>query len=384
MQSHLNVKYGTPRARVLAAMNGEMVSPVPFDIFLNYIYPDLASELYRSFNLAETDTEGLLRALDAHLRCGKPLYNGPPLEELPHIPPAAPATMVFRGIWGTLEGIETWSEVFEHPLQYAETTADIHAHPWPDPDWMDYTRLGWFSDTPANYLPVAQWADKYRNFARWVTDWQPLFSRLMDLFGMQAGLMNMAQRPDLIEAATAHIADYLEEYYQRLAASVQGQADILGFGDDFAGQQGLIMSPRMWRRYFLPVWKRLFPIAHQYGMKASLHSCGAVRAVLGDLIDAGLDMLEVTQVTAEGMDAAAIKNDFGSHLTFYGGLDIQSILNLGTPEQVRTEVRRLIDILGKDGRYILTSCHFLLDDIPAENVLAMHAEARSHVPIWAT
>lgn len=140
----------------------------------------------------------------------------------------------------------------------------------------------------------------------------------------------------------------------------------------------MLVAPNKWREYFLPLWKRLFAIAHEHGMRVGLHSCGAVRPVLSDLIDAGLDILQVVQVTAVGMDAAELKREFGRHLAFYGGMDTQHILPQGSPADVRREVRRLIDILGTDGRFILASMHFLMDDVPVENVLAMYDEARTY------
>jgi uroporphyrinogen decarboxylase len=110
------------------------------------------------------------------------------------------------------------------------------------------------------------------------------------------------------------------------------------------------------------------------------HSCGAVRPILGDLIDAGLDIFEVVQVTAEGMDARELKHEFGRDLVFYGGVDVQQLMPKGSPGQVRAEVRRLVDVLGKDGGYVCTTCHFLMDDVPLDNVLAMYQEAKTHQP----
>jgi uroporphyrinogen decarboxylase len=78
------------------------------------------------------------------------------------------------------------------------------------------------------------------------------------------------------------------------------------------------------------------------------------------------------------MDPAELKRQFGRHLTFYGGMDTQDILPHSSPEDVRREVRRLIDTLGENGRYIFTSVHFLMDDVPMENVLAMYGEAKTY------
>ena len=202
----------------------------------------------------------------------------------------------------------------------------------------------------------------------------------MDICGMQRGLFLMGARPDLIHAMVGHIGEFLEEYYRRIAQAGRGYIDFLAFGDDFASQSGMMINPDHWRDYFLPLWKRLFAIAHDHDMKALMHSCGSIRPVLGDLIDAGLDVFDVVQVTAQGMEPEGLKRDFGAHVTFYGGVDTQHVLPMGTPDQVRQEVRRLIDTLGRGGRYILASMHLLMDDVPFENVLAMYDEARSYIP----
>jgi uroporphyrinogen decarboxylase len=81
------------------------------------------------------------------------------------------------------------------------------------------------------------------------------------------------------------------------------------------------------------------------------------------------------------MEARELKRQFGQDLVFYGGLDVQHLMPTGTPSQVREEVRRLVDILGKDGGYVCTTCHFLLDDVPPGNVLAMYEEARQYCPV---
>lgn len=367
-----------PRERVLAAMDGETVFPVPIDVFENAFYPKPRAGLVRHFGLREDDDEGLLRNLGACLRYARPLYIGPLPEEDPTRKPAWPLKSVYRNIWGTWDGPETYYDGFDRPLRQAETVADIDRHHWPDPDWFDYDRVGWLWDTPEAFGPVAQWAARNSDYMRHGGGWNPVFSRVMDMFGMETGLMNLAARPDLIQATVAHIGEFLEEFYLRLARAGQGHYDIMGFGDDFASQQSMMCTPSKWREYFLPLWKRLFAIAHEHGMKVGMHSCGSVRPVLGDLIDAGLDILEVVQITAVGMDAKELKREFGRHLAFYGGMDTQHILPLGSPADVRSEVRRLIDTLGKDGRYIMASMHFLMDDVPAGNIVAMYDEAAKY------
>jgi uroporphyrinogen decarboxylase len=323
----------------------------------------------------------LLKALDACIRWARPLYIGPPLEEDTsgaHVP-IYPALKIVKDIWGTWgEGAATYYDGLPRPLRTAETVAEVEAHPWPTPDWFDYNRVGWILDLPETYGPAAAWAARNANYARLAGGWSPVFSKVMDLFGMETGLSNIAANPAVIETTIAHIAEFQEEYYRRFARACRGHFDILAWGDDFSSQEGLLLRPALWRKWFAPIWKRLFAIAHENDMKAALHCCGSVRAILGDLVDAGLDILEIVQVTAAGMDPKELKQEFGQHLTFYGGMDTQHILPRGSTEDVRREVRRLIDILGENGRYIFTTMHYLMDDVPMENALAMHDEIRTY------
>jgi uroporphyrinogen decarboxylase len=174
----------------------------------------------------------------------------------------------------------------------------------------------------------------------------------------------------------------LAAFYLQLAENCRGIADFIGFGDDFASQQSMLIDPKKWREIFLPQWRRLYAIAHGQGFKVIMHSCGAVRPVLRDLIEAGIDVLQVMQINASGMDPAELKKEFGNSISFYGGVDTQELLPHGTPARVRQEVRRLIDIVGKGGRYILSSWHFLMDDVPVDNALALYDEARLYHPTY--
>ena len=382
----------TPRERTLAVIDGEELFPVPFDLIMNFIHPRPEGGLCRHFGLADGDHEGLLAALGAHTRWGKPAYIGPPLEPAPFsIPSSFPNKAATRSIWGGWVGVNTYTDQFIRPLRDAETVADVEAHTWPNPDWSDYGRIGWLEDSPQQYAPIGEWAAKRSQYLRIVGGFDPVFSRIMELCGMERGLLMLAANPPVIHALVAHIGEYMEQYYRRIAqagrgypASSRGYIDVIAMGDDFAGQRGMLLHPDRWREYFLPLWKRLFTIPHQYGMKAQLHSCGAIRPVLGDLVDAGLDVFEVVQISATGMDPVELKREFGAHLTFYGTVDVQTVLPFGSAQEVRREVRRLIDVLARGGRFILANSHIVQEDVPVANVLAMFDEARSYRPDWAT
>jgi uroporphyrinogen decarboxylase len=105
----------------------------------------------------------------------------------------------------------------------------------------------------------------------------------------------------------------------------------------------------MFRKFVRPSLERFIEQAHRYGQKVMYHTCGAVRRLIPDFIEMGVDVLNPIQVSARGMDPAGLKRDFGADLCFHGALDIQTVLSQGRPDQVRDEVKRLCDVLGPGG-----------------------------------
>jgi uroporphyrinogen decarboxylase len=156
-------------------------------------------------------------------------------------------------------------------------------------------------------------------------------------------------------------------------------ADICYLGDDYAAQQTVMMGPEAWRRFLKEPLRRQVEVAHQHGMLALLHSCGAVREILPDFIDVGVDGLLTFQTTAAGMDAESIARDFGGKLVFHGGIDCQQLLTYGTEEDVRREVRKNIDLFSECGGYTVANAHEI-ENIEPENMVAMFEEAGAYRP----
>lgn len=377
------------RERAIEAVLHKEVFPVPTDVFENGISPVLERALSDHFGLQPTgqlapgDRDQVLEALGACCRWAHPFYVGPVLEEDQSIPVAYPHRKATRSIWGTWDGPESYTDELQRPLASAEHVSDVDAHHWPDPDWFDYDRVGVPYLQPDAGEDVSHWARRKSDYLRIAGGWSPVASRVFDLFGMQVGLTHLAERRDLIDAAIAQISAFYIQYYSRLAKSTREYVDVIGFGDDFSSQRSMLFSPDAWRTHFLPLWKALFAIVHEQGLRTMMHSCGAIRAILPDLIDAGLDILEVVQLSAKGMDADELKREFGRDLVFYGGMDVQGLMPYGTPSDVRREARRLIEVLGKGGGYIFATSHFMGDDVSVENALAMYREGASYTPLRA-
>ncbi len=145
-------------------------------------------------------------------------------------------------------------------------------------------------------------------------------------------------------------------------------------GSDWGSQRGLLMAPEVWHDMIAPGEKREYDLIHSFGKDVWVHSCGKVDAIIPSLVDMGLDVLNPVQ--PEAMDLADLKARFGARLTFWGGISTQRTLPYGTPAEVKTEARRVRDLLGAGGGYILSPAQGIQADVPVANVLALLEVAR--------
>ncbi len=155
---------------------------------------------------------------------------------------------------------------------------------------------------------------------------------------------------------------------------VSDQIRTVAEADDLGTQVATIIDPGLLRSIVIPRWKKIFTHVKRRlpHVKIFMHSCGAIRDLLPDLIDAGMDILNPVQFTAHGMNLKALKKDFGDSLTFWGGgVDTQHTLNKGTPEQVKDEVKAILDIMAPGGGFVFAPVHNVQHDVSPENFWAM-------------
>ena len=133
---------------------------------------------------------------------------------------------------------------------------------------------------------------------------------------------------------------------------------------------------RDWRKLIKPHLARTFAVGKSRGLWVAYHCCGALRPIIPDLVEIGLDVLNPIQANCPGMDALELKREFGKQLTFMGGLDTQDVLPFGSADEVRRTTARLIEGMTSDGGgYILAASHTIPPETPDENIFAMYAEA---------
>jgi uroporphyrinogen decarboxylase len=154
---------------------------------------------------------------------------------------------------------------------------------------------------------------------------------------------------------------------------VGDDVQVILYSDDVAVQKGMMISPRMYKRYLFPRRKKLYSAIKKISdAKILFHSCGAVRDIIPLFIEEGIDILNPLQISASDMDTAEIKRQFGKDISFWGGgVDTQGVFPHGTPQQVADQVKRQIDILAPGGGFVFNTVHCIQPDVPPENIKAM-------------
>ncbi len=201
-----------------------------------------------------------------------------------------------------------------------------------------------------------------------------LFEVICRIRGMEQAILDLAENPalaeDLLEKAAVFACALAD------AACSRYSLDWLWTGDDVAGQRGLMMSPVTWRALIGPRLARIAAVGKQHHLPVAYHCCGAMRTIIPDLIEMGIDVLNPIQSNCPGMEARMLKRDFGSRLTFMGGLDTIELIPRGTAQEVFRETRRLIEDMTADGGgYILAASHTVPPETPMENIFALYEAA---------
>ncbi len=199
------------------------------------------------------------------------------------------------------------------------------------------------------------------------------FEMYWRLRGMEQALLDMALDPDFAYVMLSRCADFAiwlgEEACRRFPL------DWLWTGDDVASQQAMMMSPDMWRQLIKPHLQRVFSVGKDEGLPVAYHCCGALRPIIPDLIEIGMDVLNPVQGNCPGMDPLELKREFGQAIAFMGGVDTQDMLPNRSVTEVRRETARLLAGMTSDGGgYILAASHTIPPETLDENIYAMYDE----------
>lgn len=198
--------------------------------------------------------------------------------------------------------------------------------------------------------------------------------------GFEAYFTDFYLYPDVAEYIMDTVVELKMQYWERVLAQVGDLANVVIEADDLAGQRNLFFKPEQYKKYIKPRHTKLFSfIKARTNAKLFYHCDGALVPILWDLIESGIDILNPLQKSAAGIDYAAIKKEYGNDLSFWGaGVDTQTVFDRGTPEQVRDDVKRNIDIMAPGGGFVFTTIHNTQASVPPENYMAMWETMREY------
>lgn len=265
-------------------------------------------------------------------------------------------------------------EIASFPLRTA-TIADIEEYPWPN------------LTAPSRFAGVAEKAKaiQEQGYATVLLSGLTIFEIACLMRGMDALLMDMAGDEELFAALMAKYTKLAVEAVGAMIEHLEPYIDVIVTGDDLGMTAGPMMSPASYRRLIKPHHAEFLGAIHAKSRaKVFFHSCGNIYRLLGDLADAGVDIINPVQINCGEMgDTARLKREFGNRLSFCGGIDTQKVMPHGTPADVRAEVRRRIRDLAPGGGYLAAAVHCIQPDVPPENTVAMCDAIREfgHYPI---
>jgi len=350
----------SPYERVRDAIDRKQSDRVPFDF---WAVPETIEKLLEA--TASSDAEDLLQLLGVDCRIVSPEYVGPERK--------LESDGSYYDVFGThrkrvSNEFSTYDEYASFPLSTAQTPADIETFErWPNASYWDWTML---PDIIADVNQATRYHIRY--------DIGGIFETAWGLYGLDKFLMDLIQRPEMPLTIMDCVTNLLINNFKHAMQAAGDRIDMVYTYDDVAIQNGLLMSKKMWRKNILPFHQKLNAEIKKYDVKILYHSCGAVYDLIDPFIEEmGIDVLNPLQPRAAKMDMRNIKDNFGSRVSFHGGIDIQDTLPHGCADDVHEEVRNRCEILGAGGGYICTSAHYIQADTPVENILAMYAADRS-------
>jgi len=340
----------TPRERWEAVLNHELPDRLPTD----YWATDEADKKLRDYLGCETKEQMLERLHVDQVVVAAGRYVGPEL--------AADEDVFGSRFRMVSYGPGVYKECVYRPLADYDPVEEIEAnYTWPSPDWWDYTHVP-TEVAGKEHLPIrVGGAESLLTYKR--------------LRGMEQAYMDLALHPEMVHYCLGKIFDLTYEELRRTLEKIPGEALFARVGEDLGSQEGLLISRRHIHEFLLPQMKRMMDLVHEAGACVFHHSDGAVRDIVPDMIEAGIDLLNPIQWRCKGMDREGLKRDFGHRIALHGAMDNQYTLAFGTVDEVRREVLDNIAILGRGGGYILAPCHNIQAVSPPENIVAMYDTA---------
>ena len=343
------------KERVRVSLQWQEPDRVPIQVYLTPEVEAKLSEYFKGRTISD--------ALGVDFRGVGPIYRGK--IKAPHVG-------ITYDLWGAgyrqvqNAVLGTYDESVIQPLADLQTMDDVEKYPWPSADDFDCSG-------------ISARCDQLRDFAITMggAGTPDILNGVSRGRGMERVVMDIALRDEVGLAIIDKRVDFWYEVMRRGLEAGRGKADILCLGEDCGNQNGRMFSPRDFDDIFRPRLKKFYDLAHEFGAKAMMHSCGDTHEIQPAFIEMGLDVLDAMQPEPKGMDPETIRRACKGRLAFCGLISTQRTLPYGSVAQCRAEARHRLDVIAKGGGYILAPAHCIQPDTPLENILAVYEEALS-------
>lgn len=352
----------TPRERVLTAVARRKPDKVPKDLSWGFTPPVL--DTFRAKTGCDDPNDyfdveirfvglGIPEERQAEEKARRQEVFGRYYQNLP------PGTEISE--WGTAHIPGTFYHFtrFTPSMRRATSVADLESYPFPD--FEEEWRRG----------PAVEAIRLYheRDLAVGGAMATTIFEVAWQIRGMEELLTDFVLNPEMAEYLLDRIAAVRRRQARFFA---ENDVDVLILGDDVSMQKGMIMSPATWRQWFKGRMADIIAEARKIkpGLPVFYHSDGNPSEIIPELIEIGITILNPVQ--PECIDPVAVKEQYGDHLSLWGTIGTQSTMPLGTPDEVRAEVKKRIETVGYDGGLVLGPTHSLEPDVPWENIVALY------------
>jgi uroporphyrinogen decarboxylase len=321
-----------PRERVLAC-----IERMPFDrIPIRHLAEaEINEKLYDYFKIAQGNYDALLDAVGDDFRTVSPVYCGPAV--LSHTGRFLPAKDI-----ASPGGIP--DDIFPHA------------------EWFDYSGVKAMCVKYKDYAKIAGYCEF------------DFINAISFIRGFEQVIIDIAERDPVYTELVKIRARRVHKYLENILQEADGGIDIVHFGEDLGTQLNLLISIGTFDELFAEYYARAFETAHKYGAKTMMHSCGSVWKAIPRLAEIGLDILDVVQTNAAGMEIERLKDLYGRDICFAGSMCVQHVLPFETAETVRAETKKRVDLFSGGG-LILGPSHLINPETPVENIIEMYKTA---------
>lgn len=251
-----------------------------------------------------------------------------------------------------------------YPLADATTVAEIEAFDIPD---FSPTELVWMAAEAEHLYETTDRAllCRFRG---------SILEKACSLRGWQQYMTDLVASPKLAHAVNQRLTDHYLKNLRPFLDAVGDYSQVIVLGDDLGNQNRPLMSPDMYRKMIKPYHQQIYTaVREESDLYLFMHSDGNIRSLIPDIIDLGVDILNPVQTSAQDMEAAALKQEFGDDLVFWGaGIDTQHVLPFAEPAEVRQHVREVLEVLAPGGGFVFTTIHNIQANVPPENIVAMY------------